>query len=80
MDGNIAALEALLANGADPSKRNKKGNSLLNMLMKRGQTDMATKCVEFLRANRGQEQLNNFFKAPFSSGWTVLMTAAENGR
>ena len=37
MDNNMAALEVLLAYHADPTKRNKRGVSLLNMLMKRGQ-------------------------------------------
>ena len=80
MDNNSAALEVLLAHDADPTKRNKRGVSLLNMLMKRGQTEMAIKCVEFIKINHKQGHLSNFFKTPFASGWTPLMTAAENGR
>ena len=80
MDKNIVALEVLLNHGADPTKRNKSGVGLLNMFMKRGQTDMAAKCVDFMKRNHKQGQLHNFFKTPFTSGWTPLMTAAENGR
>ena len=80
MDNNMAALEVLLAYHADPTKRNKRGVSHLNMLMKRGQTEMATKCVDFMKVHHKRGQLSNFFKTPFASGWTPLMTAAENGR
>ena len=80
MDKNIVALEVLLNHGADPTKRNQSGVGLLNMFMKRGQTEMATMCVDFMKRNHKQGQLNNFFKTPFTSGWTPLMTAAENGR
>ena len=80
MDNNMAALEVLLAHGANPAKRNKRGVGLLNMLMKREQTEMATKCVDFMNIHHKQVQLMSFFKTPFASGWTPLMTAAENGR
>ena len=50
------------------------------MFMKRGQNEMAAKCVDFMKRHHKQGQLNNFFKTPFASGWTPLMTAAENGR
>ena len=80
MDKNIVALEVLLNHGADPTKRNKSGVGLLNMFMKRGQTEMAAKCVDFMTIHHKQGQLNKFFKTPFASGWTPLMTAAENNR
>ena len=80
MDNNMAALQVLLAHKADPTRRNNRGVSLLNMLMKRGQTEMATKCVDFMKIHHKPGQLVNFLKAPFASGWTPLMTAAENGR
>ena len=80
MDNNMAALEVLLTHGADPAKRNKRGVGLLNMLMKRGQTEMATKCVNSMKIHHKQGHMSNFFKTPFASGWTPLMTAAENGR
>ena len=80
MDKNTVALEILLNHGADPTKRNQSGVGLLNMFMKRGQTEMAAMCVDFMKRHHKQGQLTSFFKTPFASGWTPLMTAAENGR
>ena len=89
MDNNMAALQVLLAHKADPTRINNCGVSLLNMLMKRGQTEMASKCVDFMKIHHKPGQLRNFFKMPIrenawpfrpASGWTPLMTAAENGR
>ena len=81
-DDNLAALEVLLDNGANPAARDSARLCLLFILMRLGQTEMASRCVDAMNATRpraiGRGRLRRFFRPNF--GWTPLMTAAKNGR
>ena len=43
--GNKEAFKILLEEGADPSKRNRAGNSVLNLIAKRCWVDWAEMCI-----------------------------------
>ena len=73
----------LLAHGANSVARDKVRLCLLSLLMRMGQTEMATMCVESMNTMEpraiGQGRLRRFFK-PNSAGWTPLMRAAKFGQ
>ncbi len=70
------AVDMLLEKGADPSLVNNKGISVLHLMAKKGQLDMAEKCCRKIP----WFQEDNFVNQGSESGWTPLMSAAENGQ
>jgi ribosomal protein S27AE len=67
----------LLENGADPSLVNNKGISVLHLMAKRGQVEMAKKCYYKIVQEKRAHFVNN--ECP-ESGKTPLIVAAENNQ
>jgi ankyrin repeat protein len=70
------AVDMLLEKGADPSLVNNKGISVLHLMAKKGQLDMARKCYRKIP----WLEVDDFVNQGSESGWTPLMSAAENGQ
>ena len=73
---NKVAVEKLLAAGADPTLQNLKGTNVFMLFVKRSQIEMADMCLAKIPKDKRAAALN----ACSTSGWTALMTAAENGQ
>ena len=73
---NIVALHHLLEAGADPTLSNIKGTNVFMLLVKRGQVEMAEMCLSKVPKNKRVATVNSIT----TSGWTALMTAAENNQ
>ena len=73
---NKVAVEKLLAAGADPTLQNLKGTNVFMLFVKRSQIEMADMCLAKVPKEKRADVLN----ASSTSGWTPLMTAAENGQ
>jgi ankyrin repeat protein len=69
-------IDFLLERGADPTLINNKGMSVLHLMAKRGQVEMAKKCFYKVPWNEKDDFIN---ESP-ESGWTPLMAAAENNQ
>ena len=76
MGNNLVAVYHLLEAGADPTLPNLKGTTVLMLFAKRGQIKMAEMCL----AKVPEEERAAAVNAGTASGWTALMTAAENGQ
>jgi ankyrin repeat protein len=48
---NLPAVKLLLEKGANPSKKNNRGTSVLMLMMKRTQIEMADACLNSLKEN-----------------------------
>jgi len=70
------AIQPLLENGGDPTLTNNTGVSVLHLLAKRGQLDMAKRCFSAVSPNKRL----SFINAATSDGWTPLMSAAEENQ
>ena len=73
---NLVAVEKLLEAGADPSLQNLNGTNVFVLFVKRSQIEMADMCLAKVPEEKRAAVLN----ASSTSGWTPLMTAAENGQ
>jgi len=70
------ATKYLLEYGADPTLTNLQGTNVLHMMAKRGQTEMAQMCY----AKITEDKKTDFVNKATNSGWTPLMSAAENDK
>lgn len=75
MEDNLVAAELLLKKGANPMSKNNRGTSVIMLMMKRTQLEMAELCMNALSGDRERKEFVNLTTDP---GWTALMTAAEN--
>ena len=73
---NSAAVQLLLKAGADPTLTNIKGTNAFMLFAKRGQIQMAEACLAQVPKDKRGATVN----AATVSGWTALMTAAENNQ
>ncbi len=73
---SLPTVEFLLERGADPTLVNNKGTSVLHLMAKRGQVEMAEKC--WLKVPK--DRRDGFLNYATPSGWTALMSAAENNQ
>ena len=70
------AVEFLLKKGADPTLVNSKGTTVLHLMAKRGQVEMAKACLSKIDNKKKARFINDYEE----SGWTTLMSAAENNQ
>ena len=77
MENNPVAFQLVLDNGGDPTRANNRGTTVLMLIMKRSQLDMADMCLAKI-ADEGRAR--EFVNAKTEPGWTALMTAAENNQ
>ena len=73
---NRVAVHLLLEAGADPTLANIKGTNVFMLFAKRGQTELAEMCL----AKVQKDERSKIANAITTSGWTALMTAAENNQ
>ena len=73
---NKVAVQLLLEAGADPTISNIRGTNVFMLFAKRGQVEMAEMCLAKVPKDK-RAAVVNFTTA---SGWSVLMTAAENNQ
>lgn len=73
---NKVAVEKLLEAGADPSLQNLNGTTVFVLFVKRSQIEMMDMCLAKIPKEKRAAVLNS----SSNSGWTALMTAAENGQ
>ena len=73
---NRVAVHLLLEAGADPTLANIKGTNVFMLFAKRGQTELAEMCL----AKVQKDERSKIPNAITTSGWTALMTAAENNQ
>ena len=73
---NLVAVHLLLKSGADPTLANIRGTNVFMLFAKRGQVQMAEVSLSQVPEDRREAAVN----ATTASGWTALMTAAENGQ
>ena len=73
---NMVALHLLLEAGADPTLANIKGTNVFMLFAKRGQVEMADMCLAKVPKVRRVDVVNS----TTTSGWTAMMTAAENNQ
>jgi len=76
LSNNRVALHLLLEAGADPTLSNIRGTNVFMLFAKRGQVEMAEMCLAKVPKDK-RAAVVNFTTA---SGWTALMTAAENNQ
>jgi ankyrin repeat protein len=70
-------IDILLESGADPTLLNNKCRSVLHLMAKHGQVEMAKKCLSKIP----EEERNDFInKNILGMGWTPLMAAVENNQ
>jgi ankyrin repeat protein len=70
-------IDILLESGADPTLLNNKGRSVLHLMAKHGQVEMAKKCLSKIPEEERKDFIN---KNIFEMGWTPLMAAVENNQ
>jgi ankyrin repeat protein len=68
------AIDMLLEKGADPLLINNTDRSVLHLMAKNGQVEMAEKCIYNVPWDKRDGFINKY------SGWTPLMAAAENNQ
>ena len=73
---NKAAVRLLLEAGADPTLANIRGTNVFMLFAKRGQIEMADACLARVPKEKRSAVVNSIT----TSGWTALMTAAENNQ
>ena len=73
---NRVALHLLLEAGADPTQSNIRGTNVFMLFAKRGQVEMADMCLAKVPKDRRVAVVNS----TTTSGWSALMTAAENNQ
>merc|ERR1712027_6058 len=73
---NKVAVHLLIEAGADPTLSNIKGTNVFMLFAKRGQIEMAEMCL----AKVPQDKRKAVVNSTTNSGWTALMTAAENNQ
>ena len=73
---NRVAVHLLLEAGADPTLANIKGTNVFMLFAKRGQTELAEMCLGKVH----KDERSKIANAITTSGWTALMTAAENNQ
>ena len=76
-------LKALIMAGADPSLCNNYGTTVLHLMMKRGQIEMAELCIKTLEEaekENSQKRITEFVNKRSNSGLTPLMAAADAGQ
>ena len=76
VSNNRVALHLLLEAGADPTLSNNRGTNVFMLFAKRGQVEMADMCLAKVPKDRRVAVVNSIT----TSGWTALMTAAENNQ
>ena len=72
---NEKAFDILLANGADPALKSDQG-TVLHSILKRGNVSWADKCI----MNMDEQSRIKFINQGSKTGWTALMSAAENNQ
>ena len=73
---NLVAVHLLLKSGADPTLANIRGANVFMLFAKRGQIEMAEACLAKVQKDKRSAIVNSIT----TSGWTALMTAAENNQ
>ena len=73
---NKVAVQLLLEAGANPTLANIKGTNVFMLFAKRGQIELAEMCLAKVPKEKKRDVVNSVT----TSGWTALMTAAENNQ
>ena len=73
---NTVAVHLLLEAGADPTLANIRGTDVFMLFAKRGQIELAEMCLAKVPKEKRSDVVNSIT----TSGWTALMTAAENNQ
>lgn len=73
---NRVAVHLLLEAGANPTLANIRGANVFMLFAKRGQIEMAEACLARVPKDKRSAIVNSIT----TSGWTALMTAAENNQ